>query len=231
MATDNNNHRYSWKRVITGGCLLLVVLFAGWSISQVPVPFFDDDALNRLQQQYGADARQRAVALNQLIKQLEAVPEQQQLQQVNEFFNEFSFAEDSEHWQQEDYWATPEEFVGTRQGDCEDYVIAKYFVLRSLGVPDQKLYLTYVKLTTLNAAHMVLIYFETPQSTPLVLDSYDRRLLPATQRNDLLPVYSFNAQSLFLSNPSAGLGRELPTDKVKNSKWTKLLESIGESKP
>ena len=40
------------------------------------------------------------------------------------------------------------------------------------------------------------------------------------------PIYSFNADSLFLSNPSAGLGKALPTDKIKNSKWDKLLSDI-----
>ena len=50
--------------------------------------------------------------------------------------------------------------------------------------------------------------------------------LPANKRKDLKPLYSFNADSLFLTNPSAGLGKALPTDKVKNSKWDKLLNDV-----
>ena len=60
----------------------------------------------------------------------------------------------------------------------------------------------------------------------LVLDNYDLRILSADKRTDLLPIYSFNAHSLFLTNASAGLGKSLPTDKVKNSKWTKLLSTL-----
>jgi len=99
--------------------------------------------------------------------------------------------------------------------------------LRALGVKDEQLYLTYVKATRENVAHMVLSYFETPQGIPLVLDNYELRIMSADKRTDLLPVYSFNAKSLFLTNASAGLGRALPTDKVKNSKWEQLLTNIG----
>ena len=105
-------------------------------------------------------------------------------------------------------------------------MIAKYFVLRSLGVSDRHLYLTYAKALRENRAHMVLSYYETLKSTPLVLDTYDPRIKPADERRDLLPVYSFNAESLFLTNASAGLGRSLPTDKIKNNKWQKLIYKI-----
>jgi hypothetical protein len=93
-------------------------------------------------------------------------------------------------------------------------------------VAESKLFLTYVQATELNVAHMVLTYFETPQSAPLVIDNYDRRILPASERKDLLPVYSFNARSFFLTDGSAGLGTKVPTSKIKNSKWTALLESL-----
>ena len=73
---------------------------------------------------------------------------------------------------------------------------------------------------------MVLSYFETPGSIPLIMDNYNPEILKGDQRPDLLPVYSFNAKSLFLTNASAGLGRSLPTDKIKNNKWKKLLAEI-----
>ena len=155
----------------------------------------------------------------------------QQLIEVNRFFNQFVYKDDMALWGEKDYWATPEEFIGKNSGDCEDYVVAKYFILRSLGVPDERLYLTYVKAVKENRAHMVLSYFETPKSTPLILDNYNPRILPADKRRDLLPVYSFNAKSLFLTNASAGMGQSLPTDKIKNNKWQKLLDKINRSKP
>ncbi len=158
--------------------------------------------------------------------ELEGKDIQKQLVEVNRFFNQFEYQEDLAHWGEQDYWATPGEFLGTQKGDCEDFVIAKYFALRKLGVPDERLYLTYVKALKQNVAHMVLSYFPTPSSIPQVLDNYNPLIVSADKRRDLLPVYSFNAKSLFLTNASAGLGKSLPTKKIKNSKWEKLLADI-----
>ncbi|MGB5583336.1 MAG: transglutaminase-like cysteine peptidase, partial [Gammaproteobacteria bacterium] len=181
--------------------------------------------------QYSIQASRRGEALNRLLEQLADKDVSQKLTEVNRFFNQFVYMDDKKLWGQQDYWATPEEFIGSNGGDCEDYVIAKYYVLRSLGVADENLYLTYVKAISENRAHMVLSYFETPKSTPLILDNYNPRILPADKRRDLLPVYSFNAKSLFLTNASAGLGQSLPTDKIKNNKWQNLLNKINGSKP
>lgn len=188
--------------------------------------FVDDYMLSRLQEKYGIDARQRGANLGGLIEKIKSATVINQLTEINRYFNRFAYEEDKTQWGVSDYWATPEEFIGTSRGDCEDFVIAKYFALRSLGIEDSRLYLTYVKSIPLNAAHMVLSYFESPRSIPLILDNYEPRILSADRRKDLLPVYSFNASSLFLTNSSAGLGQALPTQKVKNSKWTRLLEAV-----
>lgn len=193
--------------------------------------FVDEQMLLRLNEEYGTEARQRGVALINLLAELSDKEVEEQLSKVNLFFNQFRYQDDIKQWKQKDYWATPEEFIGHNSGDCEDYVVAKYFALRSLGIPDKHLYLTYVKAVREDVAHMVLSYFKTLKSTPLILDNYNPRILSADKRKDLLPVYSFNAKSLFLTNASAGLGRSLPTDKIKNNKWQKLLDNIKGSKP
>lgn len=193
---------------------------------QSATPLVTQEMLKQLKDSYSPDAYRRGQALNKLLATLQNKPIDTQLKEVNRFFNQFQYKEDIDHWGVKDYWATPQEFIGTQQGDCEDFVVAKYFSLRKLGVPDNRLYLTYVKALNQNVAHMVLSYFKTPSSIPLVLDNYNPRILEASKRKDLLPVYSFNANSLFLSNASAGLGKSLPTDKIKNSKWQKLLADI-----
>lgn len=189
-------------------------------------PFINSSVLDGLSAEHGESAYNRGLALNELIENLRGKQIKDQLTEVNQHFNRYRYKDDYVQWGVNDYWQTPAEFVGTNNGDCEDYVIAKYFVLRFLGVAEHKLYLTYVKAKGIDVAHMVLSYFETPKSTPLVLDNYNTRMLPANQRKDLLPVYSFNAKSLFLTNPSAGLGKKLPTDKIKNSKWAALLKAL-----
>lgn len=189
-------------------------------------PLVSDEMLHQLKRDYSEQAYRRGQAINRLLAELDGKPVERQLAEVNRFFNQFEYREDHEHWGEQDYWATPNEFIGTFAGDCEDFVVAKYFALRKLGVPDEKLYLTYVKALEQNVAHMVLSYFPKPSSIPQILDNYNPRIMRADKRRDLLPVYSFNARSLFLTNASAGLGKSLPTNKIKNSKWTKLLADI-----
>lgn len=169
---------------------------------------------------------ERGIAINELLDELEGEDIFVQLREVNRFFNRFRYREDRDHWGKTDYWATPNEFIAAQQGDCEDFVIAKYFALRKLGVPDERLYLTYVKALKQNMAHMVLSYFETPKSIPHVLDNYNPMIVTADKRRDLLSVYSFNTKSLFLTNASTGLGRSLPAQTIKNSKWQKLLAAV-----
>jgi len=188
------------------------------------------DMLNQLKTKYSDQAYRRGLAINKLLVELEGQGIQKQLAEVNRFFNQFEYQEDHVQWGKQDYWATPGEFLGTQKGDCEDFVIAKYFALRKLGVPDERLYLTYVKALKQNVAHMVLSYFPTPTSIPQILDNYNPVIVRADKRGDLLPVYSFNAKSLFLTNASAGLGKSLPTNKIKNSKWQKLLADIKKEK-
>lgn len=210
--------------------ILIIIALLLVQSGQSATPLVTQEMLKELKNSYSPDAYRRGQALNKLLETLKNKPINTQLTEVNRFFNQFQYREDIDHWGVKDYWATPQEFIGTQQGDCEDFVVAKYFALRKLGVPDNRLYLTYVKALEQNIAHMVLSYFKTPSSIPLVLDNYDPRILVASKRRDLLPVYSFNANSLFLSNASAGLGKSLPTDKIKNSKWQKLLADIQKEK-
>ncbi len=204
----------------------IAVALLGQPVSRSSEPLVNTAMLERLKRDFSDQAQRRGQALNKLLDRLQGKPVDIQLKEVNRFFNQFQYREDSDLFGQQDYWQTPEEFLGHQQGDCEDFVIAKYFSLRKLGVPDQRLYLTYVKALERKVAHMVLSYFETPSSIPLILDNYNPYILPASKRKDLLPIYSFNAKSLFLNNASAGLGKSLPTDKIKNSKWQKLLADI-----
>jgi len=122
------------------------------------------------------------------------------LTSVNDFVNKFEFVDDIDHWQQEDYWATPLETLVTKGGDCEDFALAKYFTLSAMGMPEDKLRLTYVKALSINKAHMVVSYYENKKAIPLILDNLKPQIVPANERNDLIPAYSFNGSGLWLSN-------------------------------
>ena len=159
----------------------------------------DEKTLSFVEKEYGLIARQRVETWDSLMRLDPSIPEKEKLQRVNDFFNQIRFVSDQIHWKKKDYWATPIEFISTNGGDCEDFTIAKYFTLRELGVSDKKLRLTYVKAIRLNQAHMVLSYFETPSSEPLLLDNLDKEIRLASKRRDLVPVYSFNGNGLWLA--------------------------------
>jgi predicted transglutaminase-like cysteine proteinase len=123
------------------------------------------------------------------------------IKNVNDFFNQIPYQSDLIHWRKQDYWATPFEFMGSGAGDCEDYAIAKYFSLIKLGIPDEKLRITYVAYKKTNSAfeeaHMVLTYYHKVGIEPIILDNINKTLQVASKRTDLKPVYSFNASGLW----------------------------------
>lgn len=173
-----------------------------------------------IQSFYGGQSGKRANALNKLVAGLYYESEQTKLKKINDFFNMLTFVDDIDLWGTKDYWATPNEFIGAGAGDCEDFTIAKYLTLRRLGVADRKLRLIYVKSLTLNQFHMVLAYYETPSSVPVLLDNLDGDIKPATQRKDLLPIYSFNGENLWLMKRS-GSGK-IAGKASRLSSWNEL---------
>jgi predicted transglutaminase-like cysteine proteinase len=171
-----------------------------------------DAQIARLAQQFGAVARERLSGWRSLVNnpRNRSLTDRQKLELVNDFMNATPFKSDMEHWGKVDYWASPVEFLSTNGGDCEDFSIAKYFTLRALGVPDEKLQITYVKeLRIYNEAHMVLAYFATADAEPVILDNINKTILPASARNDLLPIYSFNGSGLWLAKEQTGRGQSV----------------------
>ncbi|MDV5861875.1 transglutaminase-like cysteine peptidase [Pseudomonas mendocina] len=186
--------RWWWQLSIfwIGGMLLAGLTLANWDFAQI---------LKNAESRYGnlGQAQARILDWEALIKSSAALPELDKLNEVNRFFNrKVRFVDDIQLWRENDYWATPVEMLIKGAGDCEDYSIAKYFTLRRLGIPGEKLRITYVKALNYNQAHMVLTYYASPSAEPLVLDNLINDIRPASQRKDLLPVYAFNAEGLYL---------------------------------
>jgi predicted transglutaminase-like cysteine proteinase len=147
--------------------------------------------------------------------------EQALLKQVNGFINRsVRFVSDQQAWGVEDYWATPMETLTQGMGDCEDFAIAKYFSLVRMGVPSEKLRLTFVKALKQNQAHMVLAYYASPDAQPLILDNLDAQIRPASELSDLLPVYAFNDLGVFLAKAPQRISQ--PPQFL--SRWSELSE-------
>ena len=162
-----------------------------------------------------------------LIQNHKNSPEKDKLDAVNHFFNQMRFVSDRELWGAEDYWATPVEFLIASGGDCEDFSMAKYFTLKAMGVAVERMHLTYVRALTPNPvsqAHMVLSYFITQEAEPLVLDSLINDIKPASQRVDLIPVYSFNGDGLWLAK-QRGQGQRV-SDSSRLSLWSGVVQRM-----
>ncbi|PSU45255.1 sulfate adenylyltransferase [Photobacterium frigidiphilum] len=168
------------------------------STSAIALTDKESKQINTIMQFYGERAGKRVTAWRNIVNDNASQDIDTKLQEVNNFFNQLIFIDDIKLWGKEDFWATPLEFLGVGAGDCEDFSIAKYFSLRELGVADNKLRLVYVKALELNQFHMVVAYYPTPSSVPLLLDNLNGDIKPATERPDLLPIYSFNASKLWL---------------------------------
>ncbi len=151
------------------------------------------------------------------------------LQKVNDFFNrKLIYFEDQEIWGVPDYWATPMESLSKGKADCEDYVIAKYFALRNLNIPDSQLRLIYVKAriggpsSKIQQAHMVLAYYPPGNAEPQVLDNLISEIRPASKRPDLSPIFSFNSQGVFAGTAATATLGTGGTSRL--SRWQDLLE-------
>lgn len=158
--------------------------------------FVDTSLILKVEEKYGKFAKNRFIALNTMLEKSKNSDLRTKLEKVNDFFNDIKYASDQTVYSTSDYWANPYEFLAKDKGDCEDYAIAKYLALEYLGVPTSKMFLSYVRVKSSNEAHMVLTYFETPSSEPLVLDNLRKTIQPASKRDDLIPVFNFNPNIL-----------------------------------
>ncbi|ENO90712.1 transglutaminase-like cysteine peptidase [Thauera linaloolentis] len=180
-------------------------------------------------QRYDPSAAQAVLAWRQLLDDLQQGGHsvEDRLARVNAFFNaRIRFDDDIAVWRTADYWATPLETLARAAGDCEDFAIAKYMTLRLLGVDDSRLRLIYVRAriggpgSQVSQAHMVLGYYPEPSAEPLILDNLIRDVRPAARRPDLFPVFSFNADGLWV----AGARQSSADPGTRLSRWRDVLD-------
>jgi predicted transglutaminase-like cysteine proteinase len=89
-----------------------------------------------------------------------------QLDVINRWFNRVAYVSDTVNWQSADHWEPINEFLA-KGGDCEDYAIAKYAMLRALGLPAKQMRLLIVEDVRKRETHAVLAV-DTPAGTRLL---------------------------------------------------------------
>jgi predicted transglutaminase-like cysteine proteinase len=139
-----------------------------------------------------ACANSRTLAWRAHIRALRGRHPLAQLQAVNRFVNAVvPYRGDRASFGAGDYWATPLEFLRAG-GDCEDFAVMKYFTLRALGFPDDRLRIAVVADTVRDLPHAVLTV-EVDNRT-LVLDSLFDTVVGHDRLRQYVPQYSVNAR-------------------------------------
>ena len=173
-------------------CALVTFPFA--PASGAPPAPWSEGIFDHVRREYGEPAAERLRSLHELILANQDLPVREKLALVNTTLNRIPWATDAAHWRTEDYWATPLETIATFAGDCEDIAIAKWIMLRHLGIPGENLRLAFVQIKNTSETHMVLLYLDRvdvpwEQRHIDVLDNKDNEVRPGRDRDDLLAFY------------------------------------------
>jgi predicted transglutaminase-like cysteine proteinase len=155
------------------------------------------DALARFEEELlsCADIDCRAEEWNELIESLQGWDTMTRLTLLNEAINRHAYVEDIANWDELDYWATPLEFLA-RSGDCEDFAIAKYMALRTLGTAADDLRVVIVRDSVRRIGHAVLAVYVDGRA--LILDNLRDEVVAADVIRHYDPVYSLNEDGWWL---------------------------------
>ena len=204
--------------------LIFLIIFLNYAIAY-------EFKLNQKDITYINNSDKKSFILNRLnkyenlkveIKDYELI---RKLSHINSFINKIFPAHDISSKSSIDYWATPKEFLLQGHGDCEDYAIAKYFTLLELGIPKEKLYFGVVDLKGEKNSHMILLYLENKDSTPLVMDNLSSKVLPLTDRKNIIPKFAFNEIDSYKFTPERFV-EKVKINWGKDNKWEKLLNRV-----
>ncbi|MCK5688836.1 transglutaminase-like cysteine peptidase [Myxococcota bacterium] len=178
--------------------------------------------------EYGDSASRRVNGWFSTIEKIRDEPLNKKILHVDDHVNMMlRYVSDQNAYGKSDYWATPWESTINGKGDCEDFAVAKYAMLREAGVPADRLKLTYVRATTRTGkviAHLVLTA-RLENDTLVILDNMTVRLTLPSERTDLRPVFEFNENGInLLDSTWQSKEKRLPIGDYK--KWGNVLEQL-----
>ncbi len=113
----------------------------------------------------------------------------QMLAAVNRLANRHPYRSDLENFHKSEHWASPLEFLD-RSGDCEDYAIFKYALLRHLGMPANSLRIVLLRRKADGLGHAVLAAYL--DNKIYILDNVNDLIRPQNEVKSYTAVFSFN---------------------------------------
>lgn len=121
------------------------------------------------------------------------------LDAVNALVNRYPYIPSAVNWHEANYWETPYEFLA-HSGQCQDYAIAKFMLLRAAGVPNDRLRVVVLRDTRLGLDHAVLVAYLDGEA--LLLDNQIAEVVSVERVQHYRPYYSINETGWWLHEPN-----------------------------
>jgi predicted transglutaminase-like cysteine proteinase len=119
---------------------------------------------------------------------------------VNSLVNRYPYTPSAANWQEPNHWETPFEFLA-KSGQCQDYAIAKFMLLRAAGVPNELLRVVVLRDRRLGLDHAVTVAYVEGEA--LMLDNRIPDVVPAASVLHYQPYYSINETGWWLHDPNS----------------------------
>lgn len=133
--------------------------------------------------------------LRKTVAEARAMPPARRIAAANRVVNSvLSYREEDPLAADSDYWQTFMETIDRGAGDCEDYAIMKYHVLRAMGVRPEAMTLLVLKNASTGQYHAVLAV--SLDGRNLILDSLTDRILEDDVAGDYRVLFSFNGDDM-----------------------------------
>ena len=108
---------------------------------------------------------------------------------INSYHNQAKYLTDQLNWKQKDYWETVAEFFA-RNGDCEDFSIAKYMSLRAVGFKASEVRILVVQDLNLKVGHAILVVYLDGKA--YILDNQVNEVMEVSRIRHYRVQYSIN---------------------------------------
>ena len=118
---------------------------------------------------------------------------------VNSLVNRYPYTPSAANWNEPNHWETPFEFLA-RSGQCQDYAIAKFMLLRAAGVPNELLRVVVLRDRRLALDHAVAVAYVNGEA--LMLDNQIPEVVPVASVHHYEPYYSINETGWWLHDPN-----------------------------
>jgi len=131
----------------------------------------------------------------QLLGALRGLDLRAKLDRVNAAVNRHLYVASQRNWGESNHWETPFEFL-RKGGQCQDYAIAKYMLLRAAGVAAAQLRVLVLRDTRLGLDHAVAVAYVEGEA--ILLDNQIGAVVTAGSVHHYQPYYSINEEGWWL---------------------------------